>query len=1637
MAIWKLFKNTRVKILELLLIETLRLVAAVILVRKDMSITMENTDTPKHNRSHTVIAFALCVSGLVLAFFFSADAHAAPYTPENAPFNVNLNPDGSDPSQYFGGWEGHSYHPSPDDWRKIPIYQIMTDRFRDGDPSNNDGQFGGFNIYDVAGRQGGDFQGIIDKLDYVKGMGFKAIWVSPVYQNDENSYHNYRPIDFTLIEDRFGDLEALRNVVTEAHDRGLYVILDIVVNHMADLYYFEGHQTSSAPFQIHDGEYQLFRHPNKPFDYVDFSVDNRFFSDGKYPDVYDSNGEVVSDDDGEGSFWFSDFHHNGNLRYWNNPYEGHLGKMFDLDDLRTTHPRVRNKLIAMSKALMSSTDIDGMRIDAPMQVPLEFLKEWSPEIREHAESLGKDNFFMFGEFFAGRGRSATMIGRGKTPDQHGTSNTIDSRRSLDSGLNYEFYWWLEQAIKNQNDGNLSGLSEVLDRDKQAYDLHVPSRNNDYRYRQVQFFNNHDQARLSFSSDGPQKSNLAAGLIASWPGIPAWYYGDEQAFETELMNNDRGVEDGWVRETMMTSVAWSVPEAVTVNGGNPSETDNFNMTHPNYRWIQKLLNARSKYWNLQSCDSITERYKQPNDANGIYAFSRKCGSDKDDWLFIVFNTWRQGITKFGDIRTGFDAGDTIVNVLNPSERYPVSGEGGFVQDLHVNGYGFKIFAREQGLLTLDPVVEFVSPNHDEIIAGQETTITIRFDSAMSEASVKEAFRFKGQSVATNALVWNADDRELTYTATVTPGIHQFEILDTAESLDGLGLISTFSSRFRSGGSDNVIMNPEIGQNNNLIELVNATSGEINLHHNAAGARYLRVKTDSDFFWGPWVSYESETQARLGYGAAPRTVEVQYWADGSAAYIVSDEVNVAIELPSLFIRGSHNDWQNNPMINVGNGLWVGDVTFSEAGVFKFDVLGDWEESYGDSDVDGLLEPEGLDIVIDTPGTYSVVVNANTMSYNIMPSAPYSDVFFRGTPNNFGLTPMNQISSNIWQIDVTFTGEEHDRFKFDILGDWTENYGDDDENGYVDLSGEDIFVTTPGNYTITLIGDTGQYILSVNNIPLPPNANAGNDITIKEGATVQFDASASSDPDGQIVSYQWSNGLSGMSPALHYNTPGEFSVDLTVTDNDGLTDSDSVLVTVVANEAPVANAGGDVSVKEGSTIILDGSASFDIDGTIQSYLWSNGSDQAQISLIDLLPGTYAFQLTVTDDNGASATDEVIVNVIANVAPTAVITSSSDEVKEGGSISFDANASSDSDGTITAYLWSNGSTASTTEFTFNTPGSFSVELTVTDDNGATASTTYDVNVSANVPPVVGPMPDLEVVAGEPLVINAPEVSDSDGNIIDYLWDGTNITPQIGQSVTVVFENPGNETIQFTAVDDNGAQTSVTFTVTVLERIDNWQRTVILIYGRTEQGQDMFFRGGIDSTWSNTNRGTNCTSSTGGDHNIPCSVGIRHLNTLHNYTAPWRNGDQYLDWGKLTPARDGREQNQTGANTVGEQAEGTPAIWTTNNCASTNVYSESDLASSCSASPNLYGGGFTEMNDYGDHYWILDVEMNCDDTVDGWFEFKSFISNGPSWEQRINQTQFGGLTPPRYTSGNHFAACGMVNVFRRNQNNPVEIKSF
>ena len=127
-----------------------------------------------------------------------------------------------------------------EDWRDEVIYQIVVDRFEDGDPSNN------FNVdyFKEAAYHGGDWQGIIDRLDYLDTLGVTALWISPVVKNVESdagfsSYHGYWTQDFKRVNPHFGDLEKLKELVRQAHARDMKVILDIVTNHVGQLFYYD------------------------------------------------------------------------------------------------------------------------------------------------------------------------------------------------------------------------------------------------------------------------------------------------------------------------------------------------------------------------------------------------------------------------------------------------------------------------------------------------------------------------------------------------------------------------------------------------------------------------------------------------------------------------------------------------------------------------------------------------------------------------------------------------------------------------------------------------------------------------------------------------------------------------------------------------------------------------------------------------------------------------------------------------------------------------------------------------------------------------------------------------------------------------------------------------------------------------------------------------------------------------------------------------------------------------------------------------------------------------------------------------------------------------------------------------------
>ncbi|HET9363123.1 MAG TPA: PKD domain-containing protein, partial [Vicinamibacterales bacterium] len=244
---------------------------------------------------------------------------------------------------------------------------------------------------------------------------------------------------------------------------------------------------------------------------------------------------------------------------------------------------------------------------------------------------------------------------------------------------------------------------------------------------------------------------------------------------------------------------------------------------------------------------------------------------------------------------------------------------------------------------------------------------------------------------------------------------------------------------------------------------------------------------------------------------------------------------------------------------------------------------------------------------------------------------------------------------------------------------------------------------------------------------------------------------DADGTIVSYEWREGVSviatGATPTIAFAI-GTHTVTLQVTDDDGASASDTVVIIVNAapNQPPVANAGLDQTVTDANgngseAVTLNGSGSSDADGTIVSYEWREGVSviaTGATPTIAFAVGAHTVTLQVTDDDGATATDTVFVTVnpapnqppTANAGPDQTVTDANGNGSEA--VTLNGSGSSDADGTIVSYQWREGSTVIATGATPTLSfavGTHTVTLQVTDDDGASASDTVLIVVNPAAP--------------------------------------------------------------------------------------------------------------------------------------------------------------------------------------------------------------------------------------------------------------------------------------------------------------------
>lgn len=324
--------------------------------------------------------------------------------------------------------------------------------------------------------------------------------------------------------------------------------------------------------------------------------------------------------------------------------------------------------------------------------------------------------------------------------------------------------------------------------------------------------------------------------------------------------------------------------------------------------------------------------------------------------------------------------------------------------------------------------------------------------------------------------------------------------------------------------------------------------------------------------------------------------------------------------------------------------------------------------------------------------------------------------------------------------------------------------------------------------------------------PVANAGPDqeITLPKN-TVTVDGGKSEDKDGKITGYKWTK-VSGPNQfkiqqpnnkktEITELVEGTYTFRLTVTDDANASATDDVIIKVKKgnNQKPVARAGADQTITlPKNSVIVDGSGSEDTDGKITSYKWTKVSgpnsfrihqpDNAKTEISELTEGVYKFRLTVTDNEKATAFDELTikVNKKANTAPKAVITGPTQITLPENTIRLNASESIDPDGEIKTYKWVKKSGPSAyqiihphnrmTDITGLEEGTYVFELTVWDKEDAKATATHSVKVLApeakNQPPVADAGKNIEVMMPVSSVkLDGSKSYDPDGKIISYYW--------------------------------------------------------------------------------------------------------------------------------------------------------------------------------------------------------------------------------------------------------------------------------
>lgn len=494
--------------------------------------------------------------------------------------------------------------PSPD-WRDQVIYFVLTDRFDDGDPGNNNQGAGEFNPASNAGYSGGDLRGLVRRLDYIQGLGATALWITPPVANQwwdaaiqYSGYHGYWAENFRKVDAHLGQLADYKVLSDRLHRSGMYLVQDIVLNHTGNFFHYAGPWDARQPARN-------FRRnaagggPQRPSQWP-FSLNDARDPIQRKAGIY---------------------HWTPNVTDFTDPVQERNFQMSGLDDLNTENPAVRKALRESYGYWIKEVGVDAFRLDTAFYVPPAAVSDFmhaqdraAPGVAQVAAQTGRSRFLVFGEGFGiDKPYEDTQARKIET------YVTGDGAQGMQGMLNFPLY---------------GTAGDVLARGRPTAEL-------GYRIRSLMlvhanphlmpsFVDNHDVDRFLAGADTVAlQQNLA--LIMTLPGVPVIYYGTEQGFTEQRASMFKG-------------------------GYGSGGQDHFNAQAPLYQYIRRLTQLRHDHRVLSRGVPTVLRDNPVGPGALVYRMD-----DGTQQALVVFNT-ATSPALLDNLATGLPTGGVLKGVF---------------------------------------------------------------------------------------------------------------------------------------------------------------------------------------------------------------------------------------------------------------------------------------------------------------------------------------------------------------------------------------------------------------------------------------------------------------------------------------------------------------------------------------------------------------------------------------------------------------------------------------------------------------------------------------------------------------------------------------------------------------------------------------------------------------------------------------------------------------------------------------------------------------------------------------------------------------------------------------------------------------